>query len=123
MMADSLGEGSGTLTAVDVSLPRLAATKTVLVKYKVADRCRLFLGDATHFTLPPPFLTSTRRGVAAGRGIPPHSHLHRQSRAMAPVLLAVKKGTRGREDTIAESSGEAREADTRYSNRRIGVAG
>ena len=56
MIADLLGD-TGTLTGVDVSAPRLAACRTMIVKYGLADRCRLFLGDGTHFStgapLPP----------------------------------------------------------------------
>lgn len=52
MMAELLGK-SGTLTAVDISSPRLAVCRTMLQKYRVGDKCRLFLGNGTSFSLLP----------------------------------------------------------------------
>ena len=44
----------GTVTGVDISAPRLAACRSLLQKYRLADRVRLFLGDATTFSAAPP---------------------------------------------------------------------
>eukprot|EP00850_Spirogloea_muscicola_P020647 SM000222S06988 [mRNA] locus=s222:202507:205108:- [translate_table: standard] len=52
MIAEALG-GTGSVTGVDVSAPRLAACRTMLVKYGLQHRCRLFLGDGRLFACPP----------------------------------------------------------------------
>ncbi|KAG0585426.1 hypothetical protein KC19_2G010900 [Ceratodon purpureus] len=58
MMAEFLGD-SGSLTAVDISRPRLAACRTMLRKYDLGRRTRLYLGDGTSFSLLP--LTGTSK--------------------------------------------------------------
>lgn len=58
MMAECLGE-SGSLTAVDIGRPRLAACRTMLQKYGLGSRARLYLGDGTIFSLLP--LTGVRK--------------------------------------------------------------
>ncbi|KAJ0234381.1 S-adenosyl-L-methionine-dependent methyltransferases superfamily protein [Hirschfeldia incana] len=52
MMLDLLGD-KGTATGVDVARHRLSACRTMLQKYGLGDRSRLFLADGTTFSLPP----------------------------------------------------------------------
>lgn len=52
MLSDILGS-SGSLTGVDVARDRLAACRTMLQKYALGDRCRLFVSDGTRFSLLP----------------------------------------------------------------------
>nr|XP_023912013.1 uncharacterized protein LOC112023628 isoform X1 [Quercus suber] len=52
MISDLLGD-SGSVTGVDVASHRLAACRTMLQKYALGDRCRLFVGDGTTFSLFP----------------------------------------------------------------------
>ncbi|KAJ0980731.1 hypothetical protein J5N97_008986 [Dioscorea zingiberensis] len=52
MLSDLLGS-SGSLTGVDISRDRLAACRTMLQKYELGDRCRLFIADGTLFSLLP----------------------------------------------------------------------
>ncbi|KAK1256909.1 hypothetical protein QJS04_geneDACA016408 [Acorus gramineus] len=52
MLLDLLGS-SGSLTGVDVARHRLAACRTMLLKYGLGDRCRLFVADGTSFSLLP----------------------------------------------------------------------
>ncbi|KFK28278.1 hypothetical protein AALP_AA8G495700 [Arabis alpina] len=52
LMLDLLGE-KGTATGVDVARHRLAACRTLLQKYGVGERSRLFLADGTTFSVPP----------------------------------------------------------------------
>ncbi|XP_052145240.1 uncharacterized protein LOC127764397 isoform X2 [Oryza glaberrima] len=52
MLADMLG-GRGSLTGVDVAKHRLAACRTMLQKYSLGDRCRLFVADGTSFSILP----------------------------------------------------------------------
>ncbi|ESQ31092.1 hypothetical protein EUTSA_v10004380mg [Eutrema salsugineum] len=52
MMLDLLGE-KGTATGVDVARHRLAACRTMLRKYGLGQRSRLFLADGTTFSVPP----------------------------------------------------------------------
>ncbi|PKU87401.1 uncharacterized protein LOC110114712 isoform X2 [Dendrobium catenatum] len=52
MLADLLGN-SGTITGVDVARHRLAACRTMLQKYELGDRCRLFVADGSTFSLVP----------------------------------------------------------------------
>ncbi|WOL03403.1 hypothetical protein Cni_G12123 [Canna indica] len=52
MLADLLGS-SGSLTGVDIARHRLAACRTMLHKYFVGDRCRLFVADGASFSLLP----------------------------------------------------------------------
>ncbi|BBN13182.1 hypothetical protein Mp_6g01460 [Marchantia polymorpha subsp. ruderalis] len=52
MLADLLKD-SGSLTATDISAHRLAASRTMLIKYDLGNRCRLFLADGTTFSLLP----------------------------------------------------------------------
>ncbi|XP_068305024.1 rRNA (cytosine-C(5))-methyltransferase NOP2C-like isoform X1 [Pyrus communis] len=52
MISDLLGD-SGSVTGVDVSSHRLAACRTMLQKYALGNRCRLFVADGTNFSLIP----------------------------------------------------------------------
>ncbi|KAF8049659.1 hypothetical protein N665_2159s0010 [Sinapis alba] len=52
MMLDLLGD-EGTATGVDVARHRLSACRTMLQKYGLGERSRLFLADGTTFSLPP----------------------------------------------------------------------
>ncbi|KAK6117822.1 hypothetical protein DH2020_048449 [Rehmannia glutinosa] len=52
MILDLLG-CSGSVTGVDVARHRLAASRTMLQKYALGDRCRLFVADGTTFSLIP----------------------------------------------------------------------
>ncbi|KAK4385991.1 tRNA (cytosine(34)-C(5))-methyltransferase, mitochondrial [Sesamum angolense] len=52
MILDLLG-CSGSVTGVDVARHRLAASRTMLQKYGLGDRCRLFVADGTTFSLIP----------------------------------------------------------------------
>ncbi|KAK4791236.1 hypothetical protein SAY86_031649 [Trapa natans] len=52
MILEILGD-SGSVTGVDVSQHRLAACRTMLQKYSLGDRCRLFVADGTTFSLVP----------------------------------------------------------------------
>ncbi|KAK2984507.1 hypothetical protein RJ640_016893 [Escallonia rubra] len=52
MISDHLGS-SGSVTGVDVARHRLAACRTMLQKYALGDRCRLFVADGTAFSLIP----------------------------------------------------------------------
>ncbi|KAL1217063.1 rRNA (cytosine-C(5))-methyltransferase NOP2C [Cardamine amara subsp. amara] len=52
MMLDLLGD-KGTATGVDVARHRLAACRTMLLKYGLGERSRLFLADGTTFSVPP----------------------------------------------------------------------
>nr|GMC57426.1 probable 28S rRNA (cytosine-C(5))-methyltransferase [Ipomoea batatas]GME13506.1 probable 28S rRNA (cytosine-C(5))-methyltransferase [Ipomoea batatas] len=52
MILDILGS-SGSVTGVDVAKHRLAACRSMLLKYALGDHCRLFVADGTTFSLPP----------------------------------------------------------------------
>ncbi|XVF59785.1 hypothetical protein PTKIN_Ptkin07bG0304000 [Pterospermum kingtungense] len=52
MMLDLLDD-SGSVTGVDVARHRLAACRTLLQKYSLDHRCRLFVADGTTFSLAP----------------------------------------------------------------------
>ncbi|KAK6924496.1 SAM-dependent methyltransferase RsmB/NOP2-type [Dillenia turbinata] len=52
MILDILGN-SGSVTGVDVARHRLAACRTMLQKYALGDRCRLFVADGTTFSIIP----------------------------------------------------------------------
>jgi hypothetical protein len=52
MLADTLGT-TGSLTGVDVAKHRLAACRTMLQKYCLGDRTRLFVADGTLFSILP----------------------------------------------------------------------
>ena len=52
LILDLLGD-LGSVTGVDVARPRLAACRTMLQKYELGDRCRLFVADGTTFSLVP----------------------------------------------------------------------
>ncbi|XP_022741629.1 uncharacterized protein LOC111293137 [Durio zibethinus] len=60
MMLDLLGD-SGSVTGVDVARHRLAACRTMLQKYSLGDRCRLFVADGTTFSLAPVRLDSVSK--------------------------------------------------------------
>ncbi|GAU10633.1 hypothetical protein TSUD_421110, partial [Trifolium subterraneum] len=49
---DLLGD-SGSVTGVDAAKHRLAACRTMLQKYKLGDRCQLFVADGTTFSVIP----------------------------------------------------------------------
>ncbi|XP_065857779.1 uncharacterized protein [Euphorbia lathyris] len=52
MISDLLGD-SGSVTGVDIARHRLAACRTMLQKYVLGNRCRLFVADGTSFSLVP----------------------------------------------------------------------
>ncbi|CAM0910901.1 unnamed protein product [Alopecurus aequalis] len=52
MLADMLGS-TGSLTGVDIAKHRLAACRTMLQKYSLGDRSRLFVADGTSFSILP----------------------------------------------------------------------
>lgn len=52
MMAELLGD-SGSVTGIDIARHRIAACRTMLQKYALGDRCRLFVADGTTFSLLP----------------------------------------------------------------------
>ncbi|CBI17362.3 unnamed protein product, partial [Vitis vinifera] len=52
MTLDLIGN-SGSVTGVDVARHRLAACRTMIQKYALGDRCRLFVADGTTFSLIP----------------------------------------------------------------------
>ncbi|KAI5388771.1 hypothetical protein KIW84_074437 [Lathyrus oleraceus] len=52
MILDLLGD-SGSVTGVDAARHQLAACRTMLQKYKLGDRCRLFVADGTTFSVIP----------------------------------------------------------------------
>ncbi|RCH79215.1 hypothetical protein CU098_001585 [Rhizopus stolonifer] len=55
MVANVLGrEGLGTATGVDLAGHRLATCRSLLKKYKVGEKVRLFEADGTRFQVPPP---------------------------------------------------------------------
>ncbi|XP_073298648.1 uncharacterized protein [Primulina huaijiensis] len=57
MILDLIG-CSGSVTGVDVARHRLAASRTMLRKYGLGDRCRLFVADGTIFSFIPPRVQS-----------------------------------------------------------------
>lgn len=65
MMAECLGD-SGSLTAVDIARPRLAACRTMVQKYGLGRRVRLYLGDGTIFSFLP--LTGVNKSCSAHVG-------------------------------------------------------
>ncbi|GAB2224434.1 hypothetical protein Droror1_Dr00005193 [Drosera rotundifolia] len=52
MILDLLGS-TGSVTGVDIARHRLAACRTMIQKYNLADRCRLFVADGATFSLVP----------------------------------------------------------------------
>lgn len=52
LMLDLLGD-MGSVTGVDVSRHRLAACRTMLLKYASGNRCRLFVADGATFSFIP----------------------------------------------------------------------
>lgn len=55
MISNILGrEGLGTVTGVDLAAHRLSTCRSLLKKYKVGEKVRLFEGDGTVFKVPPP---------------------------------------------------------------------
>ncbi|KAK7376113.1 hypothetical protein VNO78_34966 [Psophocarpus tetragonolobus] len=65
MMLDLLGD-SGSVTGVDVARHRLAACRTMLQKYMLGDRCRLFVADGTAFSVVPSRFCSDRESCESG---------------------------------------------------------
>ena len=71
MLADILGS-TGSLTRVDIAKHRLAACRTMLQKYSLGDRSRLFVADGTSFSiLPVDFNLGSMEGIFFRR-VPSH---------------------------------------------------
>lgn len=67
MTLDLIGN-SGSVTGVDVARHRLAACRTMIQKYALGDRCRLFVADGTTFSLIPVMERSdSKSGDKSGR--------------------------------------------------------
>lgn len=63
MILDLLGS-SGSVTGIDVVRHRIAACRTMVLKYSLGDRCRLFVADGTLFSLLPIRASSdTKSGI------------------------------------------------------------
>lgn len=61
MIANILGrDGLGTATGVDLAGHRLATCRSLLKKYKVGEKVRLFEADGTTFQVPPPSRLGSR---------------------------------------------------------------
>ncbi|GAN01858.1 ribosomal RNA small subunit methyltransferase [Mucor ambiguus] len=61
MIANLLGrDGLGTATGVDLAGHRLATCRSLLKKYKVGEKVRLFEADGTTFSVPPPSRLGSR---------------------------------------------------------------
>lgn len=61
MIANLLGrDGLGTVTGVDLAGHRLATCRSLLKKYKVGEKVRLFEADGTTFSVPPPSRLGSR---------------------------------------------------------------
>ncbi|XP_058009128.1 uncharacterized protein LOC110643230 isoform X2 [Hevea brasiliensis] len=56
----------GSVTGVDIARHRLAACRTMLQKYALGDRCRLFVADGTTFSLIPVTEHSNSRSCESG---------------------------------------------------------
>ncbi|KAL0091973.1 S-adenosyl-L-methionine-dependent methyltransferase [Phycomyces blakesleeanus] len=55
MIANIIGQkGTGTVTGVDLAPHRLATCQSLLKKYRVGERARLFAADGTQFAIPAP---------------------------------------------------------------------
>ncbi|XP_073226716.1 rRNA (cytosine-C(5))-methyltransferase NOP2C isoform X3 [Cicer arietinum] len=65
MILDLLGD-SGSVTGVDAARHRLAACRTMLQKYKLGDRCRLFVADGTTFSVIPEGFRSDSESCESG---------------------------------------------------------
>ncbi|XP_027346163.1 uncharacterized protein LOC113857987 isoform X5 [Abrus precatorius] len=65
MILDLLGD-SGSVTGVDVARHRLAACRTMLQKYTLGDRCRLFVADGTTFSVIPCGFHSYHKSCESG---------------------------------------------------------
>lgn len=62
MISNILGrEGLGTVTGVDLAGHRLATCRSLLKKYKVGEKVRLFECDGTLFSVPPPSRLGNRK--------------------------------------------------------------
>lgn len=67
---------SGTVTGVDVAGHRLAACRTLLQKYALGDRCRLFVGDGTQFSLIPAQISADTKPSSKRESILWHNYLN-----------------------------------------------
>ncbi|KAI9025022.1 S-adenosyl-L-methionine-dependent methyltransferase [Phycomyces nitens] len=72
MIANIIGQkGTGTVTGVDLASHRLATCQSLLKKYRVGERARLFAADGTTFNIPAPSrLGSVVLGQKAEEGRP-----------------------------------------------------
>ncbi|XP_054810786.1 rRNA (cytosine-C(5))-methyltransferase NOP2C isoform X2 [Prosopis cineraria] len=68
MISDLLGD-AGSVTGVDVARHRLAACRTMLQKYKLGDRCRLFVADGATFSLIPARFCSDNTHYQTGESV------------------------------------------------------
>ncbi|KAL2662495.1 hypothetical protein GLYMA_02G047100v4 [Glycine max] len=65
MILDLLGD-SGSVAGVDVARHRLAACRTMLQKYMIGGRCRLFVADGTAFSVIPSGFCSDCKSCESG---------------------------------------------------------
>ncbi|EFJ32485.1 hypothetical protein SELMODRAFT_227613 [Selaginella moellendorffii] len=122
MMAEVLGVGAGTLTGVDISRHRLAACRTMLQKYELGSRARLFLADGTTFSILP-----VKEAPQSNASV-----LERQSHQSCSYLLKdglladwrPPKSKRGkRDDQRAVSKGQANGPELFYYGCESGIVG
>ncbi|KAI9247472.1 S-adenosyl-L-methionine-dependent methyltransferase [Phascolomyces articulosus] len=80
MIANLLGnDGYGTVTGVDIASHRLATCRSMVKKYNVGNRIRLFEADGTTFQIPPPARVGGRVIFADDHDEPPVTKKRRKN--------------------------------------------
>ncbi|ORX57001.1 S-adenosyl-L-methionine-dependent methyltransferase [Hesseltinella vesiculosa] len=75
MMANLLGhQGTGTATGVDIAAHRLATCRSLIRKYKIGQRIRLYEADATTFSLTAPLRLGAKTLSKKGDSPPADDH-------------------------------------------------
>jgi hypothetical protein len=99
MMLDLLGQ-KGTATGVDVARHRLAACRTMLLKYGLAERSRLFLADGTTFSVPP------TRNLPCESCVDDHEDTFKQWTSRRPYKER-KQEAKARKNSVLPQNGQA----------------
>lgn len=68
------------MTGIDVARHRLAACRTMLLKYSIGDLCRLFVADGTTFSLLPIRVFSDSNSGECIQGVDLEETMERQEK-------------------------------------------
>ncbi|KAI3465846.1 hypothetical protein Pfo_022509 [Paulownia fortunei] len=119
MILDLLG-CSGSVTGVDIARHRLAASRTMLQKYALGDRCRLFVADGTTFSLIP--LRAQSHSKSCNAEVEENFEIYNEWTSRIPWKER-KRMAKSRENIASNMFSQIQDPELIFHGRHSGVVG